>query len=258
VSRHLLARTNVDVVAQLAWSRMLLALDYDGTLAPIVADRERAGMRPRTRVLLARAARLYPTAVISGRHGDDVGGRLRGLGVGTVVGNHGLDLIGAGARFADEMRAVRLALAPRLAGLAGVDLEDKQLSLAVHYRGAPDGEDALATILAAVARLPARIRPRAVPGKMVVDLVPRRGVHKGDAVVHARQAHGADTALYVGDDATDEDVFRLDQPGRLLGVRVGRSRESAAAYFLEGQDEIDDLLDLLGRLRTRSGRHAAT
>jgi trehalose 6-phosphate phosphatase len=91
-----------------------------------------------------------------------------------------------------------------------------------------------------------------VPGKLVVNLVPAGAPNKGTALVELRKAEQADTALYVGDDVTDEDVFELEQPGRLVGVRVGASRSSAAAYFLRHQREVDRLL---GRLVTlREGR----
>lgn len=62
--RHLFARGREDVLTQLAHSRCLLALDFDGTLAPIVAERDAAGMRAETRLLLARVAEHYPVAVI--------------------------------------------------------------------------------------------------------------------------------------------------------------------------------------------------
>jgi len=64
-----------------------------------------------------------------------------------------------------------------------------------------------------------------------------------------RSAEGADVALYVGDDVTDEDVFGIDQPGRLLSVRVGDSRGSAAHYYLRKQAEVVRLLAVLAKLR---------
>ncbi|HKU43339.1 MAG TPA: trehalose-phosphatase, partial [Polyangiales bacterium] len=70
--KHVLSRENREVLAQLARTRVLLAFDYDGTLAPIVAQRDRAHMRARTRRLLARVCALYPCAVISGRSRLDV------------------------------------------------------------------------------------------------------------------------------------------------------------------------------------------
>lgn len=86
---------------------------------------------------------------------------------------------------------------------------------------------------------------RVVPGKFVLNVVLASAPNKGDALLDLRAREGADIAMYVGDDVTDEDVFRLDQPGRLLTVRVERSRTSAAAYFLRDQREVDQLLKRL-------------
>jgi trehalose 6-phosphate phosphatase len=69
------------------------------------------------------------------------------------------------------------------------------------------------------------------------------------ALERERDRLGCDTALFVGDDDTDEDVFALDRPGRLLGIRVGRTPASQAPYCLRDQREIDDLLDRLIALR---------
>jgi trehalose 6-phosphate phosphatase len=84
----------------------------------------------------------------------------------------------------------------------------------------------------------------------VVNLVPAAAPNKGDALLELRAQAGADTALYVGDDITDEDVFRLRQPGRLVSVRVGQSSSSSAAYFVRSQRDIDRLLMLLVSFRT--------
>jgi trehalose 6-phosphate phosphatase len=79
--------------------------------------------------------------------------------------------------------------------------------------------------------------------------VPEAAPSKGDALVALRDRTEADIAMYVGDDVTDEDVFRIDQPGRLFTVRIGRSRTSAARYYLRQQQEIDALLEHLVSLR---------
>jgi trehalose 6-phosphate phosphatase len=67
--------------------------------------------------------------------------------------------------------------------------------------------------------------------------------------MRVRDEIGADTALYVGDDVTDEDVFSLDEPGRLLGIRVGRSKATQAAYCIPSQASIDVLIERLVSLR---------
>jgi trehalose 6-phosphate phosphatase len=245
--RHLLSRESGEVLAQLAWSRVLVAFDFDGTLAPIVAKRGDARMRARTSELFARVCHLYPCAVISGRSQPDVSARLGAAPIKYVIGNHGLEPGASLDEFEQEVAQGRASLEEMLSGVAGVDLEDKRYSLALHYRRSKNKRLARSVILAAVAALP--VRMRVVPGKLVVNVVPERAPNKGDALMELRTAEQADTALYVGDDITDEDVFELDQPGRLLTVRVGESGASAAAYFLRDQNEMDCLLAKLIALR---------
>jgi trehalose 6-phosphate phosphatase len=67
--------------------------------------------------------------------------------------------------------------------------------------------------------------------------------------VRLRASLRADAALFVGDDATDEDIFAIDDPARLLSVRIGHRSDSAAPYFLKSRREIDDLLACLLQLR---------
>ena len=245
--KQILSRTNAAVLTQLAWSNVLLGFDFDGTLAPIVARPDRAQMRARTAKLLAQVCRLYPCVVISGRSRPDVSARLRGAGVRHVVGNHGLEPGSGLPDFEHEVTLAKPLLQRALAPWAGVDLEDKRYSLAIHYRRSRQKREVRAAILAAVAAL--QVRMRVVPGKLVVNLVPARAPNKADALLHLRAKEKADTALYVGDDVTDEDVFKLDQPGRLVSVRVGKSSSSAAAWFLKDQGDIDRLLTTLVMLR---------
>jgi trehalose 6-phosphate phosphatase len=247
--KHILSPESVDLLAQLASSRVLLAFDFDGTLAPIVADRDQAKMRIRTSTLLKAACALYPCAVISGRAQGDVTTRLGRIGVKHVVGNHGIEP-GADAEiavFESEMAVIRPLLEHALVDYPGLEIEDKRYSLAVHYRGARRKREARIAIDRAVARLP---RPmRVVPGKLVANVIPVGARNKGDILLELRDREPADIALYVGDDVTDEDVFTLDQPGRLLSMRVGRTKLSAARFFLHDQHEIDGLLEWMVKLR---------
>jgi trehalose 6-phosphate phosphatase len=245
--KRILSPKNVDVLAQFAWSRVLLAFDFDGTLAPIVADRDAARMRAPTRALLERVCRLYPCAIISGRSRDDVAERLNGIEVRYIMGNHGLEPGEHMATFEQQVATIRPLVGAALAGLQGVDVEDKRFSLAVHYRRSRRKRDARKAIHDAIAALP--LATRTIPGKLVVNVVPEGAPHKGDALLALRAEERADTAVYVGDDATDEDVFEIDQPGRLLSIRVGMAKSSAAAYYLKRQAEVDALLSRLAQLR---------
>jgi trehalose 6-phosphate phosphatase len=250
---NILSRSGLEVLKQFAWSNGLLAFDYDGTLAPIVPDPERAAMRKSTRELLDELTRLYPVIVVSGRAQADVRKRLKGVPVREVVGNHGLEPWHAAGRFAERVQRWKSFLQEKLRSFKGVAIEDKNFSLAIHYRHCREKKRAKAEILKAVSQLK---DIRIIGGKCVVNLLPSQAPHKGLALVRQRKQLQCDTAIFVGDDETDEDVFALDQPGRLLGIRVGPRPGSLADYCLNSQTDIDDLLYRLIELRSPGKRLA--
>jgi trehalose 6-phosphate phosphatase len=229
-----------------AWSNVLLALDYDGTLAPLVAAPHRARMRVSTRRLLISVSRLYPCVVISGRAQGDVLGRLRGVGVCRVVGNHGAEPSPEAEAIRRRVRRLLPVLTTRLSRCQGVFVENKGFSISVHYRQARERIAARRAILKVAELLPG---VRIVGGKLVVNLLVSEAPHKGLALERERAHFACDTVIYVGDDETDEDVFQLDCPGRLMSIRVGRKQCSAASYYIRNQPEIDRLLEALIALR---------
>jgi trehalose 6-phosphate phosphatase len=249
--RNILSRSNRSVLEQFTWSNVLLAFDYDGTLAPIVGDPEQAAMRRSTGELLRRLTELYPVAIISGRAQADVVKHLRGVGVHQIVGNHGVEPWHASPRLSDEVRQWLPLLEERFATLKGVRIEDKVFSVAVHYRRSREKKKVRAAIAGAVTALG---DVRVIGGKQVVNLLPPSAPLKGFALERERSRLRCDTAIFVGDDETDEDVFDLDQPGRLLTIRVGRSRTSSAQYYILGQGAIDDLLRVLIDMRRDAER----
>lgn len=245
--RYLLGARTREILAQYAWSKVLLAFDFDGTLAPIVRVPGDAALRSATRRLLRELCARYPCAVISGRSRDDLRSRLDGVPVPYLVGNHGIEPSQDLLRFEIATAALRERVSATLGDEPGVEIEDKRYSLAIHYRRARSKSSARAAIARSVATLGGSVRN--IGGKFVVNVLPEGAPHKGIALEALRDRHGADTAIYVGDDATDEDVFALDRPGRLLCVRVGRSSRSHAAYYLRDQRDVDRLLRELVRLR---------
>jgi trehalose 6-phosphate phosphatase len=236
-----------DPLASLARGSLLVAFDFDGTLAPLVADRDRAAMRPGTRNLLASLCGLVPCAVISGRELRDVERRVEGIGVRHVVGNHGIEPSPGMERFERASAEARELLEGSLGGLGGLEFEDKRYSLSIHYRRSPDPTLGRAAIVRAVEALP--VAARMVEGVMVVNVVPPGAPNKGEALLRLKRMEGADAAIYVGDDVTDEDAFALDRSGEAVGVRVGRCPRSAARYFLRDQREVDRLVARLTELR---------
>lgn len=241
--KPLFVRGRAEVLESFAAARLLVGLDFDGTLAPIVRKRGDARMPPRTRALLRRVSVRYPVAVISGRSAADLRAKLGKLPVAAAIGNHGAD--DGQDRSGDLARVARwrAALQPQLEGLPHVELEDKSLSLTLHHRRASKGD------LEALRRFSLELPGvRLVGGKHVMNLVPSDAPHKGVALERVRRQLGCECALYVGDDVTDEDVFAGAGP-RLLTVRVGRSAASRARFYLRAQPDIDALLEALIELR---------
>ncbi len=220
----------------------LLALDYDGTLSPIVDDRNRASMRDSTRALLLKVAQRHRLVVISGRARADLKRHLAGIPLAALIGNHGGECDDQpDAAVVARVRAWRAHIEQRLPPGLGVEVEDKVCSLTLHFRKALD-QGAARSQLVEITRDLAGVRR--FGGKAVLNIVPREAPNKGAALLAACDRLGA-SAIFVGDDDTDEDIFRLRQPQRVFGVRVGESPDSAADWFLRDQLEVDALLSAL-------------
>jgi trehalose 6-phosphate phosphatase len=244
-----------------AWCALLL--DYDGTLAPLVADPATACMSPAMRRVLTalRQHPRYRVAIVSGRALADLRARVDGTAQ-YLAGNHGLEMLGPDSTYCHP-RAHRLR--PRLAALAqvlrqdladipGAWVEDKSLTLSVHCRDIP------ARFVPLVRR---RVLRRVCPalearelalrtGKAVVEVRPRLHWGKVDAVrwlvEHMRLGLPVADGLtvYIGDDETDEDAFHtLHTTG--LGIVVGGNRLCSAAHYCV--ESVDQTLQFLALLR---------
>lgn len=121
-------------------------------------------------------------------------------------------------------------------------LDNKRYTLAVHYRAAADPETTEKQLL----KLFEKVAPtaRVLPGKCVYNLIPQGSPNKGDALVELMKIAGSKTALFAGDDETDENVFRLDNPD-ILTVHVEKEEASRAQFYLETQEDIVTLLDVI-------------
>jgi trehalose 6-phosphate phosphatase len=246
--KDILSARHRGVLEALAASPCLLAFDYDGVLAPLVREPAGAFMRSRTRELLGRVARAYPCAVVSGRSWRDTH-RFVGDLVPTVVGNHGYEIgeeTAVPPEVLERVRGWELELATRLAGVPGVFFEQKRSTLAVHYGLTRTWRRSGQAVRAAAERLHGA---RLLEGKKVLNLLPAHFPTKGDAVRALLERRRLETALYAGDDVTDEDVFRIGPPA-VLGIHVGRGR-SLAPWRLGSQRDTDALLERLLELRAR-------
>ena len=245
--KNILEEGSRSVLDAVAHERMPLVLDFDGTLAPLVDDPAAARMSDATRALLKLVSLLQPCAVISGRSRADLARRLEGVPLVAIVGNHGAEA-GRGPVDRGDRALVAgwLEKARReLAGVEGVEIEDKGLSLAIHHRRANPSEAERAIAVALKGMGGARL----FHGHAVVNVVPPHLHDKGVALAGVLSRIGRDRAVYVGDDTTDEDAFRTEAVE--VAVRVGPSPSSAASYFVPAQPDVDELLRALIRARRR-------
>lgn len=261
------AKAAIETILESARGRRLVVfLDYDGTLTPIVRRPELAVLRAEMRAELENLARYCPLAIVSGRDLEDVRGRVGVQGI-AYAGSHGFDIEDRdGTRFEAAERGEVLALLRRAASyiraqvlnVDGVHLELKPYSLAVHYRGV--APDEITQIQHAVERALVMIPGLQMSGgKKVFDLKPAIDWHKGRAVawlldrLQENDVVGCEEVfvVYIGDDTTDEDAFRMlgDQGVGILVAGDGAGNDdrtpSAADYRLQDPAAVFVFLQML-------------
>jgi alpha,alpha-trehalase len=245
-----------DIVAYTGNRRLVVFLDYDGTLTPIVARPDLAVLSDAMRAVLQGLAEVATVGIISGRDRADVAGRV-GLDGLVYAGSHGFDIAGpAGHKLAHsegdawqgELADTAQELEDALAGIDGSLVERKAYGVAVHYRQVAEAEVAAVgrIVEAAHERHPALTKTL---GKKVYEFRPGIPWDKGKAVQWLLHALGLSEdsalALYLGDDVTDEDAFAaLADTG--IGILVGEGYGATRAhYHLPDIDAVQRFLDQL-------------
>lgn len=231
---------------------LFLFLDYDGTLTPIVKTPKDAVIPVKNRTLLDRL-RDKPNlrlAIISGRALSDVVKRVGIRGI-IYAGNHGLEIQGPGIRFTAPMtnsikKAVRdlnEKLKAEYSRFKGVFVEDKGLTVSVHYRLADTKDfNRISSIFNKnTAPYIESGRIRIGTGKKVFEIKPNIKWDKGDVVSWFISTHKDTVPIYLGDDITDDDAFKvLKRKG--LTVFVGKPRRLNAEYYLKNTREVTGFL----------------
>lgn len=223
----------------------LMAFDFDGTLAPIVARPDDARISSAVALRMQALAARLPVAIVTGRAVADARDRL-GFEPRFLVGNHGSEdaqgKVDAGALVValDGLRA-KLGMHSDDLIRAGVQVEDKGLSIALHYRLARQRTQASTLIAELLSRVDSSLR--VFSGKMVVNVMSSHAPDKAHALRSLVERCGAAAAFFAGDDVNDEPVF-ASAPSHWLTLRVGRDDPSTRARFcIEGQQEMALLLD---------------
>jgi trehalose 6-phosphate phosphatase len=219
-----------------------LVLDFDGTLAPIVAAPTASALPDRVAASLGRlASRLGLVAIISGRPAAFLAERIGLPGV-PLLGSYGMEQFRDGVRRIDpaaeqwlgQVQTAAATLREQLAGSAGIRVEEKSVSVAVHWRQAPDHAAAAEQVRRVTAGLAAELGLRLEPGKLVEELRPPIDVDKGSAVRALLAAQPGLTAFaYGGDDLGD-----------IPGLRAAREAGGYALVVDHGQETDPRLLEL--------------
>ena len=237
-----------EIAARLAGRELLICLDFDGTLAPIVACPELAEMPADIRAQLIALQGHHSIVILSGRSLADVRART-GLPGLTYMGNHGTemegDATGAGA-LADDRLLLKefLAMAERtFTNVPGVLIEDKGVTASIHFRMVAPSY--LETFLEAFKPLAKQYtgRLRVTEGRKVIEIFPQTAGNKGVAL--QRLMAGVSIGIvpvYLGDDVSDECAFHAV---RGCGISVSVGGSPAADYYLRNQGEVAGFLSLL-------------
>lgn len=234
--------------------RLVIFLDYDGTLTPIVNDPAKAHLGPDMRETLEKLHQVFVTGVISGRSLAKIQNFVD-IPELYYAGSHGFDIAGpngttiknqVAADFVEDLLRLRDELVSRVSDIDGAAVEDNTFSVSLHYRNVvPDQRSKIDAIAAEVEALHPRIRHN--QGKMVHEFKPKIDWNKGKALVWLLQALGIDEkedvfTIYIGDDTTDEDafeVFRRKDSHKGVGILVTEhSMQTGASFTLHDTGEV--------------------
>lgn len=239
-------------------STVLIALDFDGTLAPEVDDPAAARALPEAREAVLRLTGMRRTrvALVSGRALTSLEAVAQLPDGVLLVGSHGAEIrLDAGATAIplragelDDLDTLREVLDGVAADLDDVWVEPKPVGFALHTRLATEADSRIAH-LEALQQVRAALDGGGVhvrEGKNVLEFS-IRSTTKGEAIEHLRRYTGADAVFYAGDDVTDEDAFEALGPDD-LGLKSGQG-PTLAAFRVPGPAEVALVLARLADFR---------
>lgn len=240
--------------------KLILFLDFDGTLASIADTPDEAAMTSDMKNVLVQLLNCPEChlTIISGRKLSDIKSKAAIPEV-NYVGSHGFEIEGPAQfqfeglispQYHQDLRQIKNALITKMLSFRGVWIEDKGIILTIHYRlSDKTAETAIKkTFLQYCRPYIGEKKIKITEGKKVLEIRPPIKWDKGEAALWLlakwQKQYGKDqiAVMYIGDDYTDEDAFRM-LDGIALTVKVGHPKRSSADYFLNYQEEVIVLLN---------------
>ncbi|KAM0927099.1 hypothetical protein ACQ4PT_003205 [Festuca glaucescens] len=238
--------------------KIVMFLDYDGTLSPIVANPDAAYMSDAMRAAVRDVAKHFPTAIVSGRCRDKVYNFV-GLSELYYAGSHGMDIKGPSSNpesvlcqpaseFLPVIDEVYKLLVEKTKSTPGANVENNKFCLSVHFRCVDEKRwNFLAEQVKAVIKDYPMLK--LTQGRKVFELRPSIMWDKGKALEFLLESLGFANSsdvlpVYIGDDRTDEDAFKvLRERGQGVGILVTKSaKETSASFSLQDPGEVMEFL----------------
>ncbi len=250
-----------EIEAAACGKELFVALDFDGTIAPIKDDPEAVEISAEMKKRLKNLAMRCRVAIITGRDLGDIRERV-GLEELFYSGSHGFEIVGpsgsglffeVGKEFLPAIDSAGESLAVLIKKAPGAVLQRKRFSISVHYRLVdeslvPDLKDAVDGVVKGLKGLVAR------PDKKAIEILPRKKWNKGRALLWLLEAAGMSPqnsfTISIGDDVTDEDTFRVVN-GRGAGIIVTETEPPQATfadYSLKSTAEVGRFIEILERI----------
>lgn len=243
--RRIQSKEGRERLRQMLASQCLLIFDLDGVLAPIVRHPSRVSIPQRTRALLQKLQKQRPVIILTGRHTKNAARLLRWKPT-LLIGNHGCEGLPGVERDLPRIERACAALNVAVKAIAATSgpkegwwVEDKRYTLTFHSRSTAKRD----AVERAIRRDAKELGCLVLPGKNSLNLLPRGAHTKGECVEILLKTLRADGAMFIGDDITDETVFRLGRKD-VLGIHVGRG-PSAATYNIASQRGVAGYLALM-------------
>lgn len=243
-----------EIKKEISQKEVILFLDYDGTLTPIVDTPDLAVISEEMRKVVQDISEILTVSIVSGRATDDVRGKVKIDGI-FYAGSHGFEIVDPKGEVTINSQAQKIRgtidevhkkLSERLKGVPGALVENVKYTISSHYRLVSDQDfpkvaQAVEKILEEYPGL------RKTSGKKVFEIRPKIDWDKGKAVEWILEYLNFDAdkdfPIYIGDDTTDEDAFRaLKEKG--FGILVApATKPSEAKYIIKDTAEVKKVLE---------------